>query len=59
MPRQIAIGAIIDRLQPLLQAIRNASMDSKVTPEEATQLTKAAHDVNAAASQRAMRNAQP
>ena len=36
----------IDRLQPLLRAIRDASIDSKVTPEEAAQLTKAAHDVN-------------
>jgi len=42
----------IDRLQPLLRAIRDASIDSKVTPEEATQLTKAAHDVNAGAVQR-------
>jgi len=42
----------IDRLQPLLRAIRDASIDSKVTPEEATQLTKAAHDVNSAVGQR-------
>ena len=46
----------IDRLQPLLHAIRDASIDSKVTPEEAAQLTKAAHDVNAAAGQRPTAN---
>ena len=42
----------IDRLQPLLRAIREASIDSHVTPDEAKTLTKAAHDVNAAAGQR-------
>jgi hypothetical protein len=39
----------MDRLQPLLREIRDASMDDKVTAGEAVQLTKAAHDVNAAA----------
>jgi hypothetical protein len=37
----------IDRLQPLLHEMRDASMDSKITPAEVAQLTKAAHDVNA------------
>ena len=36
----------IDRLQPLLRAIRDASIDSKITPEEAKKLTAAAHQVN-------------
>jgi hypothetical protein len=49
----------IDRLQPLLHAIRDASIDSKVTPEEAAQLTKAAHDVNASVGQRPTANGQP
>jgi hypothetical protein len=50
----------MDRLQPLLHAIRDASIDSKITPEEAKMLTKAAHDLNVAAgSLRATRNAQP
>ena len=48
----------IDRLQPLLHAIRDASIDSKVTPEEAAQLTKAAHDVNASVGQRPTANGQ-
>ena len=39
----------IDRLQPLLHAIRDASMDSKITPEEAKKLTSAAHEVNSSA----------
>src|SRR5206468_749053 len=42
----------IDRLQPLLHAIRDASMDSSVTPDEAARLTKAAHDVNTSIGQR-------
>jgi hypothetical protein len=40
----------MDRLQPLLHAIRDASIDSKITPDEARKLTAAAHDVNAAAA---------
>lgn len=36
----------MDRLQPLLHAIRDASLDNKVTPAEAAQLTQAAHEVN-------------
>ena len=39
----------IDRLQPLLHAIRDASIDSKITPEEAKTLTAAAHQVNSGA----------
>jgi len=49
----------IDRLQPLLRSIRDASIDSKVTPAEAAQLTKAAHDVNASIGQRPTGNGQP
>ena len=40
----------IDRLQPLLRAIRDASVDNKVTPEETERLTRAAHEVNSGAS---------
>jgi hypothetical protein len=36
----------IERLQPLLHEIRDASLDSKITPQETAALTKAAHDVN-------------
>jgi hypothetical protein len=36
----------IDRLQPLLHAIRDASVDNKVTGEEAVRLTGAAREVN-------------
>jgi hypothetical protein len=36
----------IDRLQPLLHAIRDASMDSKVTAEETVRLTDEARKVN-------------
>ena len=49
----------IDRLQPLLHSIRDASIDSKITPAEAAQLTKAAHDVNANLGQRPTANGQP
>ena len=38
----------IDRLQPLLHSIRDASIDSRITPDEAVQLTTAAHEVNLA-----------
>ena len=37
----------IDRLQPMLRSIRDASLDSKITPQEAVQLTRAAHEANA------------
>jgi hypothetical protein len=48
----LAAGKVsIDHLQPLLRAIRDASIDSKVTPDEAANLTKAAHDVNQASAQ--------
>ena len=50
----------IDRLQPLLHAIRDASIDSKITPDDVKTLTNAAHELNVAAgSLRATRNAQP
>ena len=40
----------MDKLQPLLHEIREASMDSKVTPDEASKLTQAAHEINRAPS---------
>ena len=46
----------INHVQPLLQAIRDASLDDKVTPAETQKLTKAIHEVNRAAAQRATRN---
>ncbi len=39
----------IDHLQPLLHAIRVASIDSKITPDETKRLTQAAHEVNSGA----------
>ena len=60
MRTNLANGKIsIDHLQPLLHSIRDASIDSKITPAEAAQLTKAAHDVNASVGQRPRPNGQP
>ena len=42
----------IDKLQPLLRVIREASMDGKITPEETTNLARSAHDVNGTVGQR-------
>jgi hypothetical protein len=36
----------MDRLQPLLHAIRDVSTDSRVTPEETKRLTEAAREIN-------------
>jgi len=53
MRGKLAAGSVsMDRLQPVLRAIRDASMDSKITPDEAAKLTRAAHDVNSVATPR-------
>ena len=36
----------LDRLQPVLRSMRNASSDQDITPEETEQLTRELRDVN-------------
>jgi len=47
----IASGKVsLDRLQPFLHSIRDASMDSKITADEATRLTESARAINRGAT---------